>query len=877
MLTLWQPGADAEEPVSGGDGTDPGAPPGRDLQPAASGARPPLAGPEEDFSLLMHLIENNPWWAKLESAADPSLSAAERIALNTQWMRRDWTPHPHTLLAQELLRVDDYPTTDHGHYPGSGDPADRGGFGRFRWDYAIAFDSHRLIALDTRTWRQFPTAVAPIGPLSLLSPHDADQARALTADAFSEYRQAWLDAAEPAAKAYGRLLATLETVLNDTGPTLDAALEALADDLEALVDALAISLSVSFTVSTLVEEYRAEIRLESEFTARASLDTSDRKMWRVAALLRAVSDACSDGESNDATEPVVRICLALARYAEAVAGASPREAIHALHRVLWDAGQALVTAQAPAFPIDLSDPDQVLQAIDTATLLLTGALQTFDVHDRSSRFFRDGSGYLAPELISAPALEWMLTEPIETVGPHLDTVILSPAPVFADDAIDIVQRGLVVAATGLGQAGPEVWEFESWTANPVGFDNLVAAARGLDRAVVLSGDVHYAYSSVNNVTLPAAGIDTCYVQLTSSAAKNSEGSNKKIGQAADLLWKSDGRFFLSTFSPWPLLREAWTYWDPDGTGNGNRSSRSSSRESPEIAASFAGWLVEYCTAWLEDSARKYHLDDLALMAKEYAEIRWPHEKLMWQWRWFYAPAGRAAWHLTTHMPEYVVQAFEYLRDAPVNTFGAWWHETLWWNVSFARHMEELVNDPTQKIFGHYLYARDVLLQQVSDVFRAIGVDPYYGTHVDKQQLRDGRGEGRGDRMLHYGARERFATEPINTYLYGHLQEVQVVGNANVGVMRFLDDPVANRTGVRHDILFYPNVADPRVPTPEAGPFTGPVLEVEPGSVLDRPHPRVDWMGTQHIGWFTYPNVCPLLSQDGVLPVVSEPPTSPNES
>jgi hypothetical protein len=864
LLTLWQPGADADELPGGGDGTDPDAPPGRNPVPAGSGARPPLAGPEEDFDLLMHLIENNPWWLHLQSADDPAMSDAEKLALSTQWTRREWTPDDHTLLAQELLRVNDYPTTDTGHYPGSENPADRDGFGRFRWDYAIAFDSHRLIALDTRTWRQFPTAVTGLLPLSSLSPHDPAEARALTTTLFTEYAQAWRDATAPAAKAYGRLLGTLDAVLNGTGSTLDAALEAVADDLEALIGAVSGSIVTSLAISAALEEYRAEIRLEAEFTARFTLDTDDSKMWRVVALLQAVSDAYSDGDTSSYTEPIVRIFLALARYAEAVAGASPRNAIHALHRVLWDAGRALVTAEAPGFPINPGDPDQLLPVIDSLTLQLVEALDPFDIHDRSNVFFRDGSGYLAPELISAPALQWMLTEPLESVGPLLETVILSPAPIFADDAVDFVQRGLVVFATALGQAGPEVWEFESWTANPVGFDNLVVAGRSLDHAVVLSGDVHYAYSCVNNVTLPAVGIDTCYVQLTSSPAKNTEPMTKRIGAAADLLWKSDGRFKLSTFSPRPLLREPWTYWDPDGNGE-------SISDHPEVAASLGGWFAEALQAALEDAARKFHLDDLALMTKEYFQARGPYETVLWHWRWFYAPSGRAAWHLTTNFPRYVVKAFEYLRDAPRNTFGAWWHEALWWDISFARHMEELVDDPAQKIFGHYLYSRDVLLQQVSDAYRAIGVDPYYGVHVDKQQLRDVR----GDRMLHYGARERFADEPNNTYVYGHLQEVQVVGHANVGVVQFVEDAMANRLGVRHDILFYPFDDDPRDTPPLAGPW-GLRDKVEPGSVLDRPYPRVDWMGSQQMGWFTYPKVCPLLIQDGVIPeptppVVSEPP------
>ncbi len=47
----------------------------------------------------------------------------------------------------------------------------RSDFVRFRWDYAVEFPAHRLIALDTRTWRYFPpgepytwTSLAPLVP-----------------------------------------------------------------------------------------------------------------------------------------------------------------------------------------------------------------------------------------------------------------------------------------------------------------------------------------------------------------------------------------------------------------------------------------------------------------------------------------------------------------------------------------------------------------------------------------------------------------------------------------------------------------------------------------------------------------------------------------
>ncbi len=822
--------------------------------------RPPLAGPVEDFSLLWHLASNHPWWLIVEDATDPD-TTIDWLRLNTEWINRCGVAHPDTHLADQLLRIDDYPTNEWGHYPGPEDPSNRETFGRFRWDYAIPFECHRLIALDTRTWRFFPTEVANPPPLNSNSPHDANQALDDVSDAFDAWRDAWLGTTSDVGQAYAALLQAVDDIVRQSGSALDNALDDIANTIDGLVLEIGASAAVQLRVSRSVSDFRAEIAGTAEFSARLTLDTDDRKRWRVAALLRELADAYADEDADGATEPGVRIFQAIGRYVEAIAGGSPRQAVEAMHRAVLDGGQALLAGpNGPLIDIDPNDPDQLLPAIDTATQLMIGALGTLGVHDLSNYFFRDGSGYLAPELISGPALEWMFTQPIEQVGPDLETIILSPAPIFADDVVDLVQRALVVTATALGQAGPEEWEFEAWTANPVGFDNLMMSGRALERAVVLSGDVHYAYSTVNQVTCPAVGLDTCYVQLVSSAAKNSEGINKHIGTKTDMLWRSDGRFKASPFSPAPLLRDdtPWTYWDPDGLGQ-------SMPGPPEVAASLPGWLQEMGMEALVDSAERYHVDDIALMVKERAQVRSWGDALAWEQRWIYQPAYRAVWHLGANLPDYIGQSFEWLAEAPVTTFGAWWHESLWLDISLSKHMEELVLDPKKKIFGHYLYARDVLLQQLSDAYRAIGVDPYYGITVEKQNLRDLR----GDRMLHYGARERFAAKALDTFLYGHLQEVQVVGSANVGIVTMTDDPAANRMGVAHHLLFYPLPADPRNDPKLPGPWEYEE-PLEPGAVLDRPHPRVDWMRTLHKAWFGYPAISPLLEQPGVLdgPIVS---------
>jgi hypothetical protein len=150
-----------------------------------------------------------------------------------------------------------------------------------------------------------------------------------------------------------------------------------------------------------------------------------------------------------------------------------------------------------------------------------------------------------------------------------------------------------------------------------------------------------------------------------------------------------------------------------------------------------------------------------------------------------------------------------------------------------RDLSELREDWQKKVFGHYLFARDVLRQQIADFYRQLNVDPFHGLVVDRTMLRDIR----DPRFTLYGARDQISKQQRNTLQYFHKYSVQSVGHSNVGLVRFTTDPVDGRLGVRHDLLFYP------IPKP---PHTG-----QPGEVLGLSGPREDWMGTVHNARFPY--------------------------
>ena len=820
LLTMWKPGADA------------------------GGERPPLAGPEPSVSPFEHFIEGFPWWALAPDFTPTWDEADENLTqLVDGWINGDAVEDPATRAADELLRIDTMPTDDDGHHPSGDDPADRVGFGRFRWDYAIEFDSHRLISLDTRTWRRFPTTVGLIPPLSTVLQGSRAEARAATTTDLVALAAAWRTDSAAVADEYADLLDAVVAVADAASDAaLDHAMTELADTVDAFADAISLSGQVRVTVDLRIGDYRAELDGTAEFSARFTLASEDEKIARVAALLRELAEAVDTDATHGYVEMAVRVWLACGRYLEAIAGSSPRQATHELHQLLYDAGSRLIEPGGPLEDLAATTRDAVLTAISDADASLRATFATYDVDARSDLFFRDGTGYLAAELISAPAMEWMVTEPIQTVGTSRETVILSPAPMFGDDIFEGIQRALVVAETLRGKAGAEEWEYEAWTANPVGFDNLMVAAKDLVRCVVLSGDVHYAYSMVNRARLRSGSVDTCYIQLTSSSSKNSETVNKRIGLGTDAFYSPDGKFIVSQFSPLPVLRRGWDYFDPDATGAFNRSG-------DDVGASFMGWLLEFAVEKLNDEARNYGLDDLDLARREAKQVSNFGDYAHWWWRWFYAPAGRGLIHGVLQAPRYVEEAFAWLRHAPVHSFVAWLNEVTWMNLAYFHWWDELRKDPEKKIFGHYLYAKDVLLQQLSDIYRAIGVDPYFGLQVEKQSLRDRR----VDRMVRYGGRLRFKGKPRNTYLYGHDQEVQVVGNANIGVVRFVLEPNTDRLGIQHDLLFYPFGSHPNSPEPpSAGPWDPQdIAGPDPGEVTGWSAPRDDWMGTQHTGYFPH--------------------------
>jgi hypothetical protein len=105
-------------------------------------------------------------------------------------------------------------------------------------------------------------------------------------------------------------------------------------------------------------------------------------------------------------------------------------------------------------------------------------------------------------------------------------IVVSPAPVAGFFIVDLAQRAKITAAeltAGIvGETGDILAEHESWGARPEALQRLLDALtiNPNDPVIVLSGDVHYAYSEILPHTV--SGRTYPVVQLCSSSSKNTD-------------------------------------------------------------------------------------------------------------------------------------------------------------------------------------------------------------------------------------------------------------------------------------------------------------------------------------------------------------------
>ena len=139
-----------------------------------------------------------------------------------------------------------------------------------------------------------------------------------------------------------------------------------------------------------------------------------------------------------------------------------------------------------------------------------------------------GNDTLNAELISGEGVQLQVADRLADPSRNRPlTIVVSPAPVFDHPLVFFYVRardrlgvGKPSGGRGLGERAV-VRQHPSWAA-------FLGALTELESVVILSGDVHYAFSSVSDYSTPP-NKDLRFVQLTSSPAK--KGSLHGAGPA----------------------------------------------------------------------------------------------------------------------------------------------------------------------------------------------------------------------------------------------------------------------------------------------------------------------------------------------------------
>ena len=157
----------------------------------------------------------------------------------------------------------------------------------------------------------------------------------------------------------------------------------------------------------------------------------------------------------------------------------------------------------------------------------TGPTKTFVLDTRTRRHFPSLNS--PPGLVSKEALTEQVPENIP-FGDAPFSFVVSAAPVFGLQSFEELVQPAAASVVGIKTTtGPNPgilegqikYDFEAWGFNFEALENLIQRLAKLEKVIVLSGDVHYGFSSVldyweGNGTTPKARM----VQLTASSLKN---------------------------------------------------------------------------------------------------------------------------------------------------------------------------------------------------------------------------------------------------------------------------------------------------------------------------------------------------------------------
>ncbi|MDR8391882.1 alkaline phosphatase D family protein [Aliifodinibius sp. S!AR15-10] len=159
----------------------------------------------------------------------------------------------------------------------------------------------------------------------------------------------------------------------------------------------------------------------------------------------------------------------------------------------------------------------------------TGPTKTFVLDTRTQRTYDSLNS--PPGLLGEDALRDQLPNTIPN-GNAPFTFVVSAAPVLGLACMEELVQPAAASVVGIKSttgknpgllAGMLKRDFEAWGFNPAAFEGLIERLSNLKKVILLSGDVHYGFSSVLDYWKGSAAVPEARIlQFTSSSLKNEE-------------------------------------------------------------------------------------------------------------------------------------------------------------------------------------------------------------------------------------------------------------------------------------------------------------------------------------------------------------------
>jgi hypothetical protein len=668
----------------------------------------------------------------------------------------------------------------------------RAAFQRMRWDYAIGFPAHRLIALDTRTWRLFPTGERySWTSLAKSLPNPSGEAETSGGTELRAIANAW----RAAGKATKQLALTKLGDFADAVVTLAASMDKpkadvvkpKADVVKAAVDAVKAGQNLITSIPGRLALPAAE-RLDPETPegatfltqVKANLSALDDKQEIMSQAVMSLQTVVAH-DLGEGAAALDRLLDALVDFADAAIHNSTLGMAYAAQRVVEEADVELIQILSNITLPEINRRN-VITAVDMASTAVSKLAKDTGIDKLADKLFRDGRNRLGVGLINERALAFQVTEALRTTGTKdTITLLLSPAPIFGNLAVEVAQRAATLRLIALGKAGEEEMDLEAWSVNVPSMIKLfeAIAAEGVRCTVVLSGDVHYAGTSVNDVK--TGKVSSRYIQLTSSSLRNSEPKTRFLGRIDDLLYDDEGTVFYEQSDFMAMLPAAGS----SSLAHLGLLARAKVDETIETVKETPTRIGEAWDSFWENTVT---LNDVLEMGKRVAL-------------------------------------------AGPNSVRSLATETAWQVGSAIETIQDFRDDPLLAVYGDFLTAGPAAREQIGGMFEQLGIDKSLGLSVRNVSLVDRR----VNRLASYPALvKRMPRSSSAAWVLTNDWQRRTVGHANIGFVSF---NVRNTqvTSIAHEIRWFPHDEPPKVKKGEP-----------------KPMPRRDWIGTRHVGgWFGF--------------------------